>query len=725
MNRFVFAAAVVTAVVALDPIGRVHDASAQPAAALGRPLPDGSMAAGSVSVRVVAGSPASPVIGADVTLIVGGQPRDARTDASGRATFGGLTAGTTVQAKIVDTEGKEQTSQPFPVPSSGGTRVMLSTKPFAGGAGPMMGGPAGGAMPEARQMSGQPRPDREEPAGSYTVRLTYNNLAMANGRPADNKPPVGETVTLVGYASDDSVTVLSGKADAEGHATFPDLDPSGSTVYFALATLPRGPGVDRMMAMPVQLDGQTGVRAILSGDKRDATTPNIDELASQQAIPTPAGKVRVTLEGVPSDAGPIRLIDAASKAVMGEGKAVPMPPDPSKVQSMVKFAARSDLKPGTFEVQVHGGADTTNEAIPDIEIRVIPAEGADAPGVVAKTANDGWVSMTVPTTGQQKAVFTINGRQMVSEPFDVSKSGGAIDILARWESSGRPQAMFDVAVVPNQVLYAETVVTGKLAGSYRSLPFQPIAQAGTHVGIVVFPRVMIRFSLRASIEDQLLAVQGRWTIDNNSWSPYRGGPDGMMIPLPRSFKGGVIADMNQADVAVVPGEGLRVIRPIPPGQKSFVAGFSLPVEDGDVAWSLDLPLGTFGSDIQIRQMPGMTVELPGKEQGQVRDGKDGNQYFVVDNIKIHEKQSMAMTITGLPSPPAWKLWVPRIIGVLVIATILAGVALTIFRKREPVEPTAASRRATLLDELVELERSGKDPKRKEAVMAELEKLWVA
>src|SRR4051812_42873124 len=99
-------------------------------------------------------------------------------------------------------------------------------------------------------------------------------------------------------------------------------------------------------------------------------------------------------------------------------------------------------------------------------------------------------------------------------------------------------------------------MTGKMDGTYRSLPFLAIASAGTHVGIVVIPRVSLVFNMRAMIEDQLLAVQGRWTLENNSWAPYRGGPDGLLIPLPKGHKGGVVAEMSQNDVAVVPGEGL-------------------------------------------------------------------------------------------------------------------------------------------------------------------------
>ncbi len=724
MNRALFAAAILVSAFVIDPVPQ--PAHAQPAAALGKPLPDGSMAAGSVSVRVVAGGPASPVIGADVTLLVGGQPRTARTDASGRAIFAGLTAGSTVQAKILDAEGKPATSEAFPVPSAGGARVMLSTKPFVGNAGPTAmppggaghgGGAAPAGMPEPRQMSGQPRPDQDQPAGTYSARLTYNNLT-------DAAPPVGETVTLVGYAADDSVSVKTGKTDSAGRAVFADLDTSGSTVYFALASLARGAGVDRLMAMPIQLDAQMGVRAVLSAEKRDSGAPNLDELATQQAVPTPAGKVRVTIEGFPNEGAPVKVIDAGTKAVIAEATPVPAPTDPSSVEGQAKFEARPALAAGTLEVQVHGGPGKTNEAIPNIEIRVIPAGGTAGEAAVATTAKDGWVSMPVPTTGLQKAVFEVNGREMMSEPFDVSKTGGALDIYVQWAAAGRLQVLLDAAPAPGTVLYAETTVpVGKLAGTYRSMPFTPIAQTGTHVGVVVYPRIMVKFTLRAMVEDQLFAVQGRWVLENNSWSPYQATGDGLLLPLPKGFKGGVVADMNQPDVAVVPNEGLRVLRAIPPGSKSFVAGFSMDVDGGSVDWKLDLPLGTFQSDIHIRQTPGMSVKLPPQAKGQVRPGKDGNEYFVVEDITIPKGQSMVLSVSGLPTPAAWKIWVPRVIGVLVVAMMLTGVALTIFRKRVAPVPDTATRRAALLDELVELERSGKDPKRKEHVMSELEKIW--
>jgi len=716
IDRLLFA---IVAAIALVPA----TTRAQPAAALGHPLPADDLPDGTVSVRVIAGSPAAAVIGTDVTLMINGKAEVARTDASGRAQFNNLTAGTTVQAKIMDAENKELTSDAFPVPSSGGVKVMLSTKPFTGGMG---GAPfAGGAgMPEPRKLSGQPRPDRDTPPGTLVVRLTYNDLTAKAGDP--NGPPTGLPVTLVGYAADDSVIVQTARSDANGRVAFDKLDPSGSVGYFALAAIPRATGVDRLYSLPVQLDGQAGVRVLLSAEKKDSKLPNVDQYATAQTLVTPPGKVRVTLEGLPSPNSPVRLIDAATHQMLAEVVASTMEGDPTTVQGGSKFEAKTDLPAGTLDVLVHGGVNA-DAPLADVEIRVIAADATQLDGEGTKTGADGKIQITVPPelvkSGKPaRAVFRILGRDFVSEPFDVGKNGGALDITAKWAAQGRPQALFDVPYKPDQVLYAEATISGKLAGTYRSLPFMPIEQAGTHLGIIVYPRLIAKFKMRAMIEDQLLAVQGRWTVQNNSWIPYRQSTEGMMIPLPKGFKGGVIADMNQSNVAVVPGEGYRILRPLPPGSgESFVAGFSLEVDNGTASWDLDLPLGTVGSEIEIRQTPGMHVEAP--MAGQILDGNDGEPYYVMDNITIGRGRSMVMSVSGLPSPAGWKVWAPRIVGVIVVIVILGGLGFALaVRKREPTSQLLARKNA-LLDELVELERSGANNARREQLVSELEKLW--
>src|SRR5690606_32868462 len=140
-----------------------------------------------------------------------------------------------VQAKVAGGEGEQDAqsiaSETFQVPAQGGVRVLLSTKPFEGTGGVPAAMPAAGmmGMPEARQMSGQPRPERTEPSGSFTVRVTYNNLVMQDGRVTDPTPPVGVPVMLAGYGADGSVRVQVKPAGEDGLATFDGLDQSGGT----------------------------------------------------------------------------------------------------------------------------------------------------------------------------------------------------------------------------------------------------------------------------------------------------------------------------------------------------------------------------------------------------------------------------------------------------------------------------------------------------------------
>jgi hypothetical protein len=724
MNRFTFVVALACATLSalsLEP----KAVSAQPADAIGKPLPDGAMPTGSVSVRVIAGTPTASVVGTEVTLLVNNEPRMARTDSSGRAMFAGLPAGAMVQAKTLDAEGKPVTSEPFGVPAQGGIKVMLTTKPFAA-TGAMAGA---GGVPEARQMSGQPRPDREEPPGQFSVRLTYNNIAMVDRKVVDNNPPVGETVTLVGYAADDTITVQVGKVDDKGKATFADLDPSGSVVYFALALLPRAGSFDRVMTqMPIQLDGQMGARVILSGDKRDATSPPIDDVPL--STPTPAGKLRVTLEET-AELSAVQLVDATTKAVLAKGTPVPAANDAGEVQGRAVYEAAAGTPPGSIAVLVRGGPRDATELLGGIPVYIVPAAAQSLDGATPVTTDaNGQAQASGPTTGMHKAVFVVNGRALVSDPFSLEASGGRLDILANWTPSGKPEVVFDLPATAGKVVYAETTANGKL---YRSLPVQPIPTAGVHVQIFVADPIF-RFGLRAVVDDTYLGVQGRFIVENPAWKPYRAGPDGLLIPFPRGHKGGQVADMNQVDVAVAPGEGIRFLRPIPPGRKMAVAAFSLPIEDGEVSWRLDLPLGLAQSGMEIKQTAGMRVSLPPNMPGQtvcVRESKpvapadcrdSDEKWFVIDGISIEPQRSMVFMVQGLPSPPGWKVWAPRIIGVFVLVLMIGGVAFAVLRKG-PAAAERTARRSALLDELVELERSGRDPARREQVMTELEKLW--
>ena len=692
-------------------------ALAQPAEALkGHPLPGPDLPVGTISVRVVAGNVTSTVPGIAVTLTVNGTAREARTDAEGRAFFKDLPVGATVKAKIQGEDGKDVESDEFQVYSDTGAKLMLTTRPPSGGMGmggaPFAGGD--GPMADPRKLSGQPRPEQTDPGGTFTVRLTYDDLK-------DKTPPAGIPVALVGYAADNSVTMQTVASDKDGRAQFTNLDRTGETAYYALALIPRGSGVDRVWGLPTVLVPQEGARMLLSADKRDSTAPPIDETGDDGAA---AGKVRVSLEGAGDLTTTIAVFDAATHAPLASGQVQPGGPDPSQIQGSAPFEARTDIAPGTLHVEVTGGPGTETKALAHVGVTLVAGDAQEPPpdSPRGETGDDGKTSVTTPKPGPMRAIISMNGRDIPTEVFDLAKSGGILRVEAHWAEHGRPEAMLDVAAKAGQAVYVEARWHGN---AYRSRPFQVVDGRGAHVTVSIFPRVMFSFSWTSKIEDEFLQAQGRFEIYNTTWIPVVGEGDGLLVPLPKGFRGAVLAEQDQADVAVAPGEGFRIVRPLAPGARRFLGGFNVPVDGGKVDWSLDLPFGAVQSGIEISQLPGMNVQTPKGVTGRIENDSRG-KWYVIAPISILPKQSMAMTITGMPSAPAWTKWVPRALGLLVGGALIAGIALAIALKRAPSKTAKTGRRQQLLDELVDLERregSESDPERREKLLAELEKLW--
>ena len=108
---------------ALATVGAQAQDMPDPSLIHGRAIPAPELAAGTVTVRVVREAIGNNIAGQEVRVTVGGTTRTATTDELGRAEFTGLPAGEAKAAATVDGEALE--SQPFPVPTSGGLRVIL------------------------------------------------------------------------------------------------------------------------------------------------------------------------------------------------------------------------------------------------------------------------------------------------------------------------------------------------------------------------------------------------------------------------------------------------------------------------------------------------------------------------------------------------------------------------------------------------------------------------
>ena len=91
----------------------------------GIPRPVTDLPDGAISVRLIRGDLSNNITNHPVELRAGGKTLTQKTDESGRAQFSGVTPGTTVKASAV-VDGERLDSQEFPVPASGGVRLMLS-----------------------------------------------------------------------------------------------------------------------------------------------------------------------------------------------------------------------------------------------------------------------------------------------------------------------------------------------------------------------------------------------------------------------------------------------------------------------------------------------------------------------------------------------------------------------------------------------------------------------
>lgn len=273
-------------------------AHAQPRSALGQPLPDANLPIGTVSVRVLEGTPSKPAANVVVTLaITGGKSRSIATDGSGRAVFDGVAAKSRVTVSV-PSKAPDLARSTFLIPETGGYRLMLSTAPWQMP-----------ALPSVREISGKAMPTPDLPAGTLSVSVSYDNRN-------DPKPPAGIPVTLVGYAADGKVTVATKKSDAKGEVVFKGLDTSERTAYFTFAVMPRAGSMDRLWANAIVPTASNGWKLVLSSHRRDSKQPPLDETS-----PAARGKVWIDLDGAPDPAAPIEVIDAATGKVLAKGTA--------------------------------------------------------------------------------------------------------------------------------------------------------------------------------------------------------------------------------------------------------------------------------------------------------------------------------------------------------------------------------------------------------------------
>ncbi|WP_428268057.1 hypothetical protein [Haliangium sp.] len=734
--------------------GLAGPASAQMGDALGVPLPMSDMDPGTVSVRVVDGALSKPVVGIDVQLVSpDGGARTARTDAEGRATFVKLQSGKRYKARVVtederspDGSGLKNTeSQEFAVPSSGGLRLLISTSPWQGGDGPAMpAGPAAG-MPDPRQMSGISRPQQGDPPGQLTIRVV-------RGQMSDNVPD--HPVELIGYGSDGSITRLSQRTDAGGRAVFSDLV-SDKVAYYALTVLPRQVGAttvyDRLRSSAIMMPPQVGMRLMLAGEVATSGKPAVEDLERDRpGLGQPdAGQAVVEIFGQIGSVRALSLFEVTDGAPRQVAQARITAGRPTQVQGEVGAGEpQNGMAGGTLAVSVARAAGQRSVPVAGTEVVVEPVDAEPTAAPVSQlTSNGGLAVFTgLAPGGQYRVVARVHGTPIMGAPFTLPDSGGLrVEVSVAWRDPAGGQALFDDLSTDPGVVYYAAAESG--AQRFTSIPFQPSADRGSRVPMMVLDglknQVTFSFHNEGKVDDAYLGFWTQMTIRNYDNAPWDPGLDGLLIPLPEGFIGGVVGEQWTHRVSVDPDQGFIWRGSVPPGGVQFEGGFSVPIVDGQANYDMALPMGTMNSLLLLQSTPGMKLDLPSDVAQRTWNAPNGDPYRVIQNIFINPGRRMVMTVRNLPQRPAWEGHVKVAVGIVVLALLAWGFGGAYLSRRRAKAHAGGGRaaerrsleqhRRKLLDDLAALElekggmadkeyrkRKGKLTRKLETIYAQLE-----
>jgi hypothetical protein len=216
----------------------------------GIPRPVNDLPDGAISVRLIRGDLSNNITNHPVELRAGGKTLTQKTDDSGRAQFSGVAPGTPVKASAV-VDGERLESQDFPIPASGGVRLMLVATDTTKGPATTPDAPA---ITGAVAFSTQTRIVIEPGDDGVNV---YYLLDIENTARAPVNTPAPFVVDVPGDAT--GTTMMEGsspKATVKGtRMTVEQPFPPGHTLAQVAFQLPGGSGsVDLTQMFPADLE---------------------------------------------------------------------------------------------------------------------------------------------------------------------------------------------------------------------------------------------------------------------------------------------------------------------------------------------------------------------------------------------------------------------------------------------------------------------------------------
>ncbi len=338
-----------------------------------------------------------------------------------------------------------------------------------------------------------------------------------------------------------------------------------------------------------------------------------------------------------------------------------------------------DLPTGTVSVRVIRGAITNN--VVGAEVRL---EGGAHP-LSVNTDGSGRAMFPNVTPGSTwKAVVTVDGERLESQPFVVPSTGGIRVILAAGVAGGK-----------GATGAAGAGAAGAAGGGGNASAGAPAAVAGD---------VLLGSQSRFVIElaEGSIEVYGLLNLGNTHATP-------IMPSQPVVFQ----APANARNMSVLEGstgqakaDGNKVVvtGPFPPGETPLQIAYRIPYDSDTLEFAQTLPLTMRQSTVIVRKLGNVRVEMPGV-RGQREARFENRTYIVVSGDRVDADHQLNIRLRGLPHRAAW----PRYTALLLALVItLAGVWLAVQPDRGAQDDTDARalrvRRAGLFDQLVAVER---------------------
>ena len=314
------------------------------------------------------------------------------------------------------------------------------------------------------------------------------------------------------------------------------------------------------------------------------------------------------------------------------------------------------------------------------------------------TDDQGRAEFTTLTRGSEaRADATVDGEELVSEPFTVPASGGLRVILV----SGMKEAA---------ARREQEAAAGAAAPAVRG-----------QVVIGRNSRVLIEF------QNDTLNVFYVLDIVNNAQSPVDiGGP--LLIQLPNGAGGAAVMEGSSAN-ASIDGETLTVLGPFAPGSTLVQAAFVLRHDSPELTLTQSFPVPLEEVSVAVEKLGALSIASP--QFATVRDvqSDNGTPFALGNGPALAAGNTLTVQLSGLPSHPRTAQYVALGLAAIILATggwfAFAGRHDAATVRRRLIE-----RRDTLLGELTALEerrrKGGNDSKyasRRQRIMSELEQIY--